>query len=56
MPVHLQSFPEAIDERLEERLVVGDRLEDVSIRRHVADGPLAQAGAAQSEDVTEEET
>lgn len=46
MPVDLQSFPEAIDESLEEGFVVGNGLEYVSIRCHVADGPLAQPCAA----------
>lgn len=54
MPADLQSFPEAVDQGLEQGLIVGYRLQYVSIRRHIADGPLAQACAAQSEDVTEE--
>lgn len=54
MPVDLQSFPEAIYEGLEEGFIVGNGLEYVSICCHVADGPLAQPCAAQSEDVTEE--
>ena len=47
-----QSFPEAVDEGLEEGLVVGDGLQDVAVRRHVPDGPLAEPRAAQPEDVT----
>lgn len=54
MPADLQSFPEAINEGLEEGFIVGNGLEYVSICRHVADGPLAQPCTAQSEDVTEE--
>lgn len=54
MPVHLQSFPEAIYEGLKEGFIVGNGLEYVSICCHVADGPLAQPCTAQSEDVTEE--
>lgn len=52
----LQSFPEAVDQGLEERFIVGNGLEYVSICGHITDGPLAQPGAAQSEYVTEEET
>ena len=47
----LQSHPSAVDEGLEEGLVVGDGLQDVAVVGDVADGPLAQSGAAQSEDV-----
>ena len=32
---------------------MGDGLQDVPIGRHVADGPLAQTGTAQPEDVAE---
>ena len=49
--VYSQSLPVAVDESLEQRLVVGDGLQDVAVRCDVADGPLAQPGAAQSEDV-----
>ena len=52
----LQSFPEAVYQGLEERFIVGNGLEYVSICGHITDGPLAQPGAAQSEYVTEEET
>lgn len=55
MPTDLQSFPEAVDQGLEQGLIVGYRLQYVSIRRHIADGPLAQARTAQPEDVTEKE-
>ena len=41
-----QSFPEAVDQSLEEGLVVGDGLQDVAVRRHVPDGPLAEPRAA----------
>lgn len=51
---HLQSFPAAVDECLEERLVVGDGLQDVSITGDVADGPLAEPRATQSKDITVE--
>lgn len=54
MPADSQSFPEAVDESLEEGFVVGDSLEDVSICCHITDGPLAQPRAAQTEDVTVE--
>lgn len=54
MPVDLQSFPETIYKGLEEGFIMGNGLEDVSICRHVADSPLAESCAAQSEDVTEE--
>ena len=54
MPVYLQPFPEAIDEGLKEGFVVRNGLEYVSICCHIADRPLAQPRAAQSEDVTEE--
>lgn len=52
--VNSQSFPEAVDEGLEEGLVVGDGLQDVPICSDVADGPLAQSRAAQPEDVAVE--
>lgn len=56
MPVDLQSFSEAIYEGLEEGFIVGNGLEDVSISRHVADGPLTQPCTAQTEDVTGKKT
>lgn len=49
----LQSLSVAINEGLEEGFVVGDRLQDVSVCRHVADRPLAQPSAAQTENVAE---
>lgn len=49
---YVQAFSVAVDERLEQRLVVGDGLQYVSIAGHIADGPLSQACAAESEDVT----
>lgn len=49
---HVQALPVAIDEGLEQRLVVGDGLQYVAIVGHIADGPLAQSRTAQSEDVT----
>lgn len=55
MPVDLQSFSEAIYQGLEEGFIVGNGLEDVSICRHVADGPLAKPCTAQTEDVAGEE-
>lgn len=48
----IQALPVAIDKSLEQRLVVGDGLQSVAIIGHVADGPLTQPSAAQSEDVT----
>lgn len=51
-----QSLSVSINEGLEEGFVVGDGLQDVPVSRHVADGPLAQPGAAQPEDVAERET
>lgn len=53
MPVDLQSFPETINESLEEGFIMGNGLEYISICSHVANSPLAQSCAAQSEDVTE---
>lgn len=53
MPADLQSFPEAVDQGLEQGFIVGYGLQYVSIRRHIADGPLAQTRTAQPEDVTE---
>lgn len=50
---NLQSFPEAVDESLEEWLVVGNGLQDVSICSDIADGPLAQPCTAESENVAE---
>lgn len=46
---HLQSFPEAVDECLEEGFIVGNGLQDIPVCSHVADGPLAQTSAAQPE-------
>ena len=48
---YIQALPVAVDEGLEQWLVVRDGLQDVSIVGHVADGPLAQPRTAQSEDV-----
>lgn len=49
---YVQALPVAIDEGLEQWLVVGDGLQYVAIIGHITDGPLAQACATQSEDVT----
>lgn len=53
--LHSQALPAAVDQGLEQRLVVRDGLQDVAVAGDVADGPLAQPGAAQSEDVAVEE-
>lgn len=53
MPRYSQSFPEAIYKGLEQGLIVGNGLEYVSVRCHVADGPLAQPCTTQAKDVTE---
>lgn len=50
-----QSLSVSINEGLEEWFVMGDGLQDVPVSRHVADCPLAQASAAQPEDVAERE-
>ena len=50
--VCLQSLSVAINECLTERLVLRDGLENGAFLRHVAYGPLPQASAAQTEDVT----
>lgn len=52
--VDLQSFPETINEGLEEGFIMGNGLEYVSICCHVTDCPLAQSGTTQSKDVTAE--
>lgn len=52
----LQSLSITINKGLEEGFVVGDRLQDVPVCRHVADRPLAQPSAAQPENVAEGET
>ncbi len=49
---HSQSLSVSVEQRLAEALVLGDGLQDAAVGRHVADGPLAQARAAQPEDVT----
>lgn len=49
---YVQALPEAIDEGLEQRFVVGDGLQYVAIIGHIADGPLAKPCTAESEDVT----
>lgn len=49
---YVQAFSVAVDEGLEQRLVVGDGLQYVSIAGHIADGPLSQACATESKDVT----
>lgn len=51
---YVQALSVAIDEGLEQRLVVGDGLQDVAVVGHIADGPLSQARAAQPEDVATE--
>ena len=53
MQVDSQALPVAIDEGLEQGLVVGDGLQDVAISRHVPDGPLTQPSAAEPENVAE---
>lgn len=52
MTGYVQALPEAIDEGLEQRFVVGDGLQYVAIIGHIADGPLAKPCTAESEDVT----
>lgn len=49
---YVQALSVAIDEGLEQRFVVGDGLQYVSITGHIADGPLAQSSTTESEDVT----
>lgn len=49
---YVQALPEAINEGLEQRFVVGDGLQYVAITGHIADGPLAKPCTAESEDVT----
>lgn len=49
---YVQAFSVAVDEGLEQRLVVGDGLQYVSIAGHIANGPLSQACATESKDVT----
>ena len=41
----------ALDERLHERLVLRDGLQDLAVGGHVPDGPLAEARARQAEHV-----
>jgi hypothetical protein len=48
-----QSLPESVNEGLKEGLVVGDGLQNVPICSDVANGPLAQPSATQSEDITD---
>ena len=48
---YIQALPVAIDEGLEQWLVVGDGLQYVPIISHITDGPLAQPSTTQSEDV-----
>lgn len=52
----VQSFPEAVDEGLEQRFVVRDCLENISIRRDISYRPLTQPCAAQPEYVTKKKT
>lgn len=49
---YVQAFSVAVNEGLEQRLVVGDGLQYVSIAGHIADGPLSQARATEPKDVT----
>lgn len=48
-----QAFPEAINQRLEERFIVRDCLENVPISSDIPNSPLTQTGTAQPENVTE---
>ena len=50
---NLQSFSVTVEQGLAEALVLGYRLQNVPVCRHIADGPLAQPGAAQPEHVAE---
>ena len=52
MLVDSQSLSVSINECLAERLVLRDGLEDGAFLGHIAYGPLAKTGAAQTEDVT----
>lgn len=49
---YAQAFSAAVNESLEQWFIMGDGLQYVSITGHITDGPLAQSGAAESEDVT----
>lgn len=53
--VDSQSLSVAINEGLEQGLVVGDGLQDVAISRHISDGPLTEPSAAEPENVAEEQ-
>lgn len=49
--VSLPAFPAALNEGQVQRLVLGDGLDNVPLRGHVAYGPLAHSRAAQTKDV-----
>lgn len=50
-----QSLSVSINEGLEQGFVVGDGLQDVPVRRHISDRPLTEPGAAEPENVAEEQ-
>lgn len=50
--IYLQSLSVAIQQGLDEALVLGYRLQDLPVGRDVTDGPLPQPGAGQPENVT----
>lgn len=49
---YVQALSKAIDQSLKQWFVVGDGLQYVAVAGHVANRPLTQACATQSEDVT----
>lgn len=49
----LQSFSGPIQQSLAERFILRDCLKNVAVGSDVADGPLAQPGAAQAKNVAE---
>lgn len=49
---YVQALSKAVDQSLKQWFVVGDGLQNVAVAGHVANRPLTQTCAAQSEDVT----
>lgn len=54
-PRHSQALLVPVDQGLEQGLVLRDGLQDAPVLGHVADGPLAQPGAAESENIAGKE-
>lgn len=56
MYLSLPALPEALNEGLVERCILGNGLDDAPFNSHMANSPLAHSCAAQAEDIAVRES